>query len=311
MANAPNRAGIARIVDDYIEEVAVGTPWWVLLLAFGFGVPVLLGVASLVFRLGYQPATYGIALFIGVLLGVGFRLVARERERYRARILEGATDLKALRSLKWTDFEIAVGELVRRHGYKVKERGGFRADGGVDLIAEGIEGRIAIQCKQWKEWRVREAQVRELYGTVKGGGFSEGWLVTCGLFTQPARSWAEGKELRLIDGRELESVVHGGSFASQLSDAVEVSPPVAQLDAPDCPNCGADLRRRTNATDHSQFWGCSNQACGWTFNDRPARPGEVFCDRGHKMVQRMTKRGVAFWGCSTYPNCQRKRLVDV
>jgi restriction system protein len=272
--------------------------------------PVLLAVASFVFRLGYQPATYGLTLFVGVLIGVGFRLIARERERYRARTLEGTGSLEALRSLSWSEFEIAVGELVRRQGYTVKERGGFRADGGVDLIAEGRRGRIAIQCKQWKEWRVREAQVRELYGTVKGGGFTAGWLVTCGVFTRPAQSWAEGKELRLIDGRELEGVVRGGSFVGQAPDEKAVSPPASESDAPECPNCGNELHRRTNTKDKSQFWGCSNPDCSWTFNNAPSKSGVVLCDRGHQMVQRTTKRGVAFWGCSNYPSCLRKRLAN-
>jgi len=301
------RATIARIVDDYIEEVAVGTPWWVLVLAFGLGLPILLAAVSLIFRLGYQLGVYSIALFAGALLGVALRLIARERERYRSRTFDGAGDLQALRALRWPDFEIAVGELVRRQGYLVKERGGFRADGGVDLIAEGRKGRIAIQCKQWKAWRVREAQVRELYGTVKGGGFSAGWLVTCGVFTDSARSWAEGKELRLIDGRELERVVTGGASLSQTIIKTE-SRTAVDPEGSKCPNCGAELHRLTNTKDRSEFWGCTNKACGWTFNDVPSTAGEVLCDRGHQMVERTTKRGFVFWGCSHYPTCLRKRL---
>jgi restriction system protein len=301
-------ATIARIVDDYIEEVAVGTPWWVLVLAFGLGMPVLLAVVSLMFRIGYQPGVYSIALMAGALFGVALRLIARERERYRALTFQSAGDLKALRALRWPDFEIAVGELVRRQGYLVKERGGFQADGGVDLIAEGQKGRrIAVQCKQWKSWRVREAQVRELYGTVKGGGFSAGWLVTCGVFTDSARSWAVGKELRLIDGRELESVVKEGASLDPTLIKAD-GPPPADPEGLECPNCGAELRRRTNTKDRSEFWGCTNQTCGWTFNDAPHVTGEVLCDRGHQMVERTTKRGVLFWGCSHYPTCLRKRL---
>ena len=177
----------------------------------------------------------------------------------------------------------------------------------MDLIAEGPKGRIAIQCKQWKAWRVRDAQVRELYGTVKGGGFTAGWLVTCGVFSDSARAWARGKELRLVDGRELEGAVTGGSFNNQASSAAgSISAPSS-----DCPNCGAELHRLTNSKDRSEFWGCTNRACDWTFNDAPSTSGEVLCDRGHRMIKRTTERGVAFWGCSTYPRCQRKRLASI
>jgi restriction system protein len=311
MAEASDGAGLARFVDNYIEEVAVGTPWWVLVLAFGLGMPALFWAAGLILQLRYQPGSYGIALFVGVVIALGLRLIARERERYRASTVDRAGDLQAIRRLSWTDFEIAVGEVVRRQGYTVKERGGFHADGGIDLIAEGGKGRIAIQCKHWKVWSVNAPRVRELYGVVKGGGFVEGWLVTCGVFSPPARSWARGKELRLIDGRELAGLVQGTSFARPALNAASVSLHPLPAQAIECPNCGGELRQLTNTNDGSQFWGCNEQTCGWTFDAPPAAPGKVLCDRGHQMVLRRTKRGIAFWGCSTYPSCKRKRLVVV
>ena len=203
MSPAPGPAALSCWVDDYIEEVAVGTPWWVLVLAFGLGMPVIAAAGALLFHTSYQPGTYGIALIIGVGFGLGLRLIARERERYRAAALDRSGDLQALRKLGWHEFEVVVGEVLRQHGYQtVKERGGFQADGGIDLIAQGQGKRIAIQCKHWRSWSVSSPRVRELYGTVKGGDFTEGWLVTCGSFTTAARSWAKGKELRLIDGQK-------------------------------------------------------------------------------------------------------------
>jgi restriction system protein len=307
MANTSDPTGIARVVDDWIEEVAVGTAWWVLALVFGAGMPVLLGAGALIFGIRYPSGTYGIAFVIGILVALALRLIARERERYRAKTMDRSRDVKALRGLSWSEFEIVVGEIVRRQGYVVKERGGFQADEGIDLIAEGPKGRIAIQCKQWKVWRVGPSRARDLYGTVKRGGFTEGWLVTCGVFASPAKSWAKGLELRLIEGPELAALAQGISTTSQLS-----SPNSVNLQAPatkglECPNCGSELQRQTNGNDGSQYWRCG-QGCGWTFNDPPAQTGDVLCDRGHAMVRRRTKRGVAFWGCSTYPRCESKRL---
>jgi ssDNA-binding Zn-finger/Zn-ribbon topoisomerase 1 len=308
MASGSRRGALTRLIDDYIEEVAVGTPWWVLVGGFGLGMPIAEGIAALLLHFKYQSGTYVTALFVGVAFGFGLRLIARERERYRAEALDRSGDLQALRKLSWREFEIVIGEALRRNGFPVvKERGGFRADGGIDLIAEGHRRRIAVQCKHWRAWAVSASRVRELYGTVKGGNFTEGWLVTCGAFTSAARSWAAGKELRLIDGKELAAYVSGIALP-----AMELLRPAAHdaERARDCPNCGAALQRLNNSKDGSQFWGCPSRACGWTFNDPPASPDSVVCDRGHPMVERRTKRGVSFWGCSMYPSCQRKRLIS-
>jgi restriction system protein len=307
MASGSRRANLTRWFDDYIEEVAVGTPWWVLVGGFGVGMPIAEGLAALVFHIKYQSGTYGIALLVGVTVGFGLRLIARERERYRAEALDRSGDLEALRKLGWREFEIVVGEALRRNGFPiVKERGGFRADGGIDLVAEGHQKRIAVQCKHWRAWTVSVSRVRELYGTVKGGNFTEGWLVTCGSFTSVARSWAGGKELRLIDGKELAEYVSGIALpAIQLTASADRHAETEH----ECPNCGAVLQRRENSKDGSQFWGCPSPACGWTFNDPPAARDRVVCDRGHPMVERRTKRGGLFWGCSMYPGCQRKRLI--
>jgi restriction system protein len=305
MARTSKLATISRWADHYIEEVAVGTPLWVLVVAFGLGMPLLAWVGALIYHARYQPGTYPIALFVGATIGLGLRMIARERERYRASALNRSGDLQALRKLAWNEFEVVVGEALRRQGYTVKERGGFQADGGVDLVAERNNKLIAIQCKHWRTWMVSVPRVRELLGTVKGGNFSEGWLVTCGGFTSAARSWARGKELRLVDGNELASII-GGTVLPRKSPDIRHSQTEIGWS---CPNCGAGLLRLTNSNDGSKFWGCEARKCGWTFNDPPTGSDVVLCDRGHPMVERITKLGVQFWGCSMYPKCQRKRLV--
>ncbi len=58
MASGSRRAKLTRWFDDYIEEVAVGTPWWVLVGGFGLGMPIAEGLGALVFRVKYQSGTY-------------------------------------------------------------------------------------------------------------------------------------------------------------------------------------------------------------------------------------------------------------
>jgi hypothetical protein len=114
MAEPGRSSRFARWVDDYVEEVAVGTPWWVLILAFGLSLPIVGLLASSLFRAHYPTGAYGVFLFVGAGMGAGLRLIARERERYRAAALGRSGDLEALREISWQDFEIVVGELIRR-----------------------------------------------------------------------------------------------------------------------------------------------------------------------------------------------------
>jgi restriction system protein len=309
MADPGRSTRLSRWLDDYVEEVAVGTPWWALILVFGIGLPLVAAAASWLFRLVYPTGSWGVFVFLGVLMGAGLRLIARERERYRSAALGRSGDLAALRDLSWQDFEIVVGEVIRRQGYTVKERGGFQADGGVDLIAECRSGRIVIQCKQWRAWSVKESQVKELYATVKADRFHEGWLVTCGHFTDRARAWAEGKELHLVDGAQLVELI-GGQIPIEVTRVAAIEAPSEALDSPECPECGQAMRKQTNKDDQSVFWGCTGYpACRFTAEDPPTRQEPVLCARGHPMLLRQSKRGLAFWGCSTYPRCHRKRLI--
>ena|SRR6266508_3789866 len=105
--------------------------------------------------------------------------------------------------------------------------------------------------------------------------------------------------------KKLAGLVNGIPLPSQAENASETRTDHRA----ECPNCGAALQPLINKEDGSRFWGCTARTCGWTFNDPPAAPSQALCDRGHPMVPRRTKRGVAFWGCTVYPNCQRKRLV--
>jgi len=308
MAEPGRSTRLSRWVDDYVEEVAVGAPWWVLILAFGVGFPILVAVVSWLFRIHYPTVSWGLIVMLGLVIGGAFWQIARQRERYRSAALGRSGDLAALRDISWQDFEIVVGELIRRQGYTVKERGGFQADGGIDLIAGGRKGRIAIQCKQWRSWSVKESQVKELYATVKADGFREGWLVTCGHFTDSAQAWAKGKELWLVDGVQLTELRKG--TAVPAINPAEISRTALEIpNSPACPECGLAMRRQTNKDDHSTFWGCSGYpTCRFTAEDAPTTLENVHCPRGHPMVLRSSNRGVVFWGCLN-PTCRRKRLT--
>lgn len=180
------------------------------------------------------------------------------------------TGLGSIRQLSWREFETLIGEAFRRQGYTVAETGKAGADGGVDLILTKGGEETLVQCKRWKEWQVGVEKVRELYGIMAGRGSTNGILVTSGSFTKPARKFAEGKSVRLVDGPLLAELVAGiqAQSAPQVIRQSEV-----QVESVVCPQCGSAMTLRTakkGPQPGSQFWGCTKYpAC------KGARPQEL------------------------------------
>lgn len=254
----------------------------------------------------YHPGNVALGALIGAGVGLALVLVARERERARAAAIDHTGSIAELRRKSWGEFETLVGEAIRREGYMVKQRGGFQRDFGADLVAERANQRVIVQCKHWLKWKVHEDAVKVLYADMKSQGFTDGWLVTCGRFTDNAISWAKDNNIRLIDGEELIRLIGSVTPSSvQSSSAPEVA--MRASNRPACPNCGMSLDRLKNTYDESMFWACHGSQCGWTFDDASVGPEPSLCSHGHPMVRTATARGVPYWKCSL-SSCTRKRL---
>jgi tetratricopeptide (TPR) repeat protein len=105
-------------------------------------------------------------------------------------------------------FEEKCLRLVRAMGFQAKttKRSG---DGGIDIVATSTQpllaGEYVIQCKDWSA-PVGVSPVRDLYGVVVGTRANKGILMSGSTFTKPAKDFAQGKQLELIDGEELEKL---------------------------------------------------------------------------------------------------------
>ena len=180
-----------------------------------------------------------------------------------------------LNGMIWQEFEMLVGEAFRRRGYTVTETGGGGADGGVDLVLRKDGEKFLVQCKQWKAYKVGVTTIRELYGVMAAGGAVGGFVVTSGVFTQEAKSFAEGINIDLIDGSELTAMIK--KIPRQSQSAITATQPVFQRSMaataePNCPKCGSAMTKRT------------------------ARQG--------------TNYGKTFWGCTDYPQCRGIVSID-
>ncbi len=174
------------------------------------------------------------------------------RRAKRGRLVEDAAQNStagALDGMTWQEFEMLVGEAFRRQGYAVTETGGGGADGGVDLVLSKGNERFVVQCKQWKALKVGVATVREVYGVMAARGMTGAFVVTSGQFSSDAKEFAAGRNITLMDGQALRSLIGG----------VEI-PRAAAPATPPCPKCGSSMVRRTakqGANAGQDFWGCS------------------------------------------------------
>lgn len=174
-----------------------------------------------------------------------------------------AQSATALNGMPWREFEILVGEAYRLQGYRVTETGGGGADGGVDLALDKGGERFLVQCKQWKAIKVGVDVVRELYGVMAAKGATGGFVVTSGRFTQDAKAFAEGRNVKLVDGPELFGMIKRAKQSltsnAQQPDASAQVKPSEVVAGPACQQCGANMVKHTarrGGKVGADFWGC-------------------------------------------------------
>lgn len=199
---------------------------------------------------------------IGLLIGALVSFIKRKRQK--ALHVQVASDhsFNALEKMSWREFEGLVAETFRRQGYQVAERGGDGPDGGIDLELYQGGDRYLVQCKQWKSSKVGVAIVRELFGVMSAEHAVGGFVVASGEFTQEAKSFAEGRSIRLVDARKLRSLIASNAAVPVISHQPEsLGLPGPGIDsAPACPKCGRPMIRRvakTGSNAGKSFWGCS------------------------------------------------------
>lgn len=285
------------ILEDLFDLAAM-LPWWVgtILAAVAYGVlhryavadvPTNVAPGEIGQRVAGQMtkalATYGQYIVPLLLLaGAAASHLWRRKREGLVRGVAGDRSGEALRTTSWRDFELLVGEAFRMSGFAVAETGGGGADGGIDLkLRKGGEAFL-VQCKQWRAYKVSVNVVRELFGVMAAEGAAGGFVVTSGVFTSDAQAFAKGRNIELIDGPALASMIESARVARKASPPIEKGSPPAVAPTPAVPAAPA---------------------------------AEPACPRcGGAMVKRIAKQGTnagsAFWGCSAFPKCRGVRAAD-
>jgi len=169
-----------------------------------------------------------------------------------------AWSLALLRALEWKRFEELCAAYFRVLGFGTR-LAAPGPDGGVDihLIPEGRDAPgILVQCKAWSTYDIGVKAVRELFGVMAANKVAEGVFVTTGRFTQPARDFALGKEIMLIDGADL--LVKIAALREEQQSELLALATAGDFTRPTCPSCGIKMVRRIARASGDPFWGCEN-----------------------------------------------------
>lgn len=260
--------------EDLIDIVAL-FPWWVgliLAVASYFWLHYIAVAPVVVAQQGQMATVMTQSLYKGLATAgqyvlplvciIGALLSALGRWK-RKQLIDGvnaSSAVSALNEMTWQEFEMLVGEAFRRTGYTVSETGGGGADGGVDLVLVKGTEKFLVQCKQWRAYKVGVSAIRELYGVMAATGAVGGFVVTSGVFTQEAKSFAEGRNIDLIDGARLKMFI--GKVQSPVAVPQLAPQRVSSKTAEQsCPKCGSEMIKRTakhGSNAGKAFWGCSN-----------------------------------------------------
>lgn len=145
----------------------------------------------------------GIAIVVGLIVLAWRRLTGGVGHRWAKEVL-GIRSLSDIYAMSPGRFEEFVGFLFQQGGYSVKVVG-QTGDQGIDIEMHHntLHGpvRVVVQCKRY-QGTVGQPIVREFYGSFAEHA-AEGYLVTTGTFTTPAKEWAASRPLKLIDGPAL------------------------------------------------------------------------------------------------------------
>jgi hypothetical protein len=135
----------------------------------------------------------GLALAVAAALAWGH--VARDR----AAGANAGLTRRELRECSPELFDQWCAERLREQGYRVLEVAGL-SDPGIDLIAERDSERLVVQCKRWFGARpVGEPRLGDLYNAMHHEHANGAVVITTGVFSEPALSWAKGKPIQLWD----------------------------------------------------------------------------------------------------------------
>lgn len=161
-------------------------------------------------------ATTGFVLMAVTGIGFGIYLYRKQKREKTWRLamagwqnnLPGGEDRQKQSAMQLSDLELEklAEQVYKKLGYKVQHVG-QTGDHGIDvLLINPNNQKEIVQCKQWSK-PVGEAALRDLYGAMMHDQAVRGWLWAPRGFSGPAKAWASGKPIVLVDDAEINRLI--------------------------------------------------------------------------------------------------------
>jgi hypothetical protein len=189
---------------------------------------------------------------------------------------EDYTMTHKVHSLSSEDFELLVGLIYQRQGYRVTMPAGLSGGRGGDFMVQRKSERLLVQCKKLNpDDKVHVDRVRELQEAAAASDATRGVYVASCSFSWDARNFAKTKGVTIINAKTLDLLLDEAretpdenflavpQWAPKLMSKIKLTPPL-------CPACEATMDE-LNVSSGS-VWVCSERPdCR---GRRPARKKE-------------------------------------
>lgn len=160
--------------------------------------------------------TPAFVITIGIAAAIAFAIFRkRERAKIWQKAMAGLQDngqrnlvvqKQSAIYLSEVELEKFAAQIYKKMGYVVQHVG-QTGDHGIDvLLLNPQKQKEIVQCKQWNK-PVGEATLRDLYGAMTHERAVRGWLWSPRGFSEPAKAWAKGKPIVLIDDPEINRLI--------------------------------------------------------------------------------------------------------
>lgn len=199
----------------------------------------------------------------------GFARRIRDEEEVRR-----YANIQRITRLKAEQFERFMAALFRLQRYSVVVHGGFKPDGGIDVVINNKNGRAIVQIKNWRDdERVGVEPIRSFRGVIalEPNGAHQIFVSPSG-FTPAAREFPERANIQLVDSMQLQAIwAEALGRVGRRKHQDPTMDPDTSLDEflafvtywddevrlrPICQKGGAGTRLKITRTNAKPFWGC-------------------------------------------------------
>jgi len=202
-------------------------------------------------------------------------------------------------SLQAEDFELLVGLIYQRQGYRVTMPAGLSGGHGGDFMVQRKSEKLLVQCKKFSpDYKVPVDRVKELHEAAVAAGVTRGvYVASCG-FSWDARNFAKTKGVTVINAKTLDLLLNEArqspdedflavwEWAPKLLSKVKLTPPL-------CPSCEAPMDELNVSS--GPVWVCSQ---------RPECKGRRCARKDHKTKPATASPGYANSKTKTTPDGQ-------